>query len=248
MFSYCNKFWDRQSERYYSIFRTATTSSSASAMELIPTTDNEKLQSDLSSMLSSLANFEPNEDQQDDLNTAIMQVEKEDTEDAGYSLHEALYGLIEKIQQATQRSFDNQRVDPNSRLQHQLDIASLGALVDRMNKRRLRDQEWISNTEQLAADITELVAKSARFFKIAEEFEEQRYELSPIKERDLFLFHIFSKINRQSGRRMINQDAEIKPRKTYQDEESDDLISLIHKLSSSNRKYADQRAILKRRP
>jgi len=47
---------------------------------------------------------------------------------------------------------------------------------------------------------------------------------------------------------MINQDAEIKPRKTYQDEESDDLISLIHKLSSSNRKYADQRAILKRRP
>lgn len=140
MFSYCNKLWDRQSERYYSIFRTTTTSSSASAMELIPATDNEKLQSDLSSMLSSLANFEPNEDQQDDLNNAIMQVKKEDTEDAGYSLHEALYGLIEKIQQATQRSFDNQRVDPNSRLQHQLDIASLGALVDRMNKRRLKDQ------------------------------------------------------------------------------------------------------------
>lgn len=47
---------------------------------------------------------------------------------------------------------------------------------------------------------------------------------------------------------MINQDAEITPRRAYRDEESDDLISLIHRVSSSNRKYADQRAILKRRP
>lgn len=109
-------------------------------------------------------------------------------------------------------------------------------------------QEWISNSEQLGIDITELVAKSSCFFKIEDEYDEQRYELSSIKERDLFLFHIFSKINRQSGRRMANQDAEIKPRrKTYEDEENDELFSLIHKVSSSNKKYADQRATLKRR-
>ncbi|CAO3642979.1 unnamed protein product [Mucor fragilis] len=247
MFSYCNKLWGRPLK----VFRASPMPSSASTMELLPTKDSEKLQHDLDLMLSSLANFDTNNDHLDDLNTTILQAKAEEEQkpdNAGYSLHEALYRLIEKIQQATQQSLDDQRVDPNSRLQYQLDIASLGALVDRMNKRRLVDQDWISNSEQLAIDITELVAKSSCFFKIAEEYDEQRYELSPIKERDLFLFHVFSKINRQSGRRMINQDAEITPRRAYRDEESDDLISLIHRVSSSNRKYADQRAILKRRP
>ncbi|GAN07533.1 hypothetical protein MAM1_0165d07032 [Mucor ambiguus] len=247
MFSYCNKLWSRQ----WTVFRASAIPSSASTMELLPTTDSEKLQHDLDLMIASLANFESNGHHQANLHATILQAkaeQEEEPDNAGYSLNEALYRLIEKIQQATQRSLDDQRVDPSSRLQHQLDIASLGALVDRMNKQRLVDQDWISNSEQLAIDITELVAKSSCFFKIAEEYNEQRYELSPIKERDLFLFHVFSKINRQSGRRMINQDAEIKPRRAYQDEESDDLISLIHRVSSSSRRYADQRAILKRRP
>ncbi|KAF1803467.1 hypothetical protein V8B55DRAFT_1563716 [Mucor lusitanicus] len=244
-YCYCNKLWSR----HLKVFRVSTIPSSASTIELLPTADSDKLQHDLDLMLSSLANVDTN-DHLEDLNTTILQATKEEEEpgNEGYSLHEALYKLIEKIQQATQRSLDGQRVDPSSRLQHQLDIASLGALVDRMNKRRLVDQDWISNSEQLAIDITELVAKSSCFFRIAEEYDEQRYELSPIKERDLFLFHVFSKINRQSGRRMINQDAEIKPRRAYLDEESDDLISLINRVSSSNRKYTDQRATLKRRP
>lgn len=117
--------------------------SSASTMELLPTKDSEKLQHDLDLMLSSLANFDTNNDHLDDLNTTILQAKAEEEQkpdNAGYSLHEALYRLIEKIQQATQQSLDDQRVDPNSRLQYQLDIASLGALVDRMNKRRLVDQ------------------------------------------------------------------------------------------------------------
>lgn len=139
MFSYCNKLWGRPLKV---VFRASSMPSSASTMELLPTKDSEKLQHDLDLMLSSLANFDTNNDHLDDLNTTILQAKTEEQEpgNAGYSLHEALYRLIEKIQQATQRSLDDQRVDPNSRLQHQLDIASLGALVDRMNKQRLVDQ------------------------------------------------------------------------------------------------------------
>lgn len=137
MLSYCNKIWSRQLERISELCETATTSS-VSVMELLPTKDSEKLQNDLDLMLSSLTNLQS--DDQDNNKTTIMQTNKEELLDAGYSLHEALYGLIEKIQQATKRSLDNQRVNPNPRLQYQLDVASLGALVDRMNKRRLIDQ------------------------------------------------------------------------------------------------------------
>ncbi|CEP13340.1 hypothetical protein [Parasitella parasitica] len=231
MLSYYNKFWNGKIGRISSLNKTTTPSTST--LQQLPDDDSEKLKNDLGMILSSLS-----KDQ------GSNQTNKQEA-DAGYSLQEALYGLIEKIQQATQRSLDNQRVDPSARLQRQLDVASFGALVDRMNKRRFVGQEWISNSEQLSIDIAELVAKSSCFFRVEDEYEDQRYELSPIKERDLYLFHIFSKINRQSARRMANQDAEIKPRKSFEDEEDDDLFSLIHKASSSNAKFADQRATMK---
>lgn len=96
----------------------------SSLVELLETSseDDKKLQDDLDLMLSSLA---------------IDEIYKEQE---SFSLQEALHGLIEQIQQATKRTLDNQIVDPSSRLQRQLDVASLGGLVDRMNKRRLVDQ------------------------------------------------------------------------------------------------------------
>lgn len=47
-----------------------------------------------------------------------------------------------------------------------------------------------------------------------------------MKERDLYLFQIFSKIDRQTNRRMANQDAR-KPRREFED---DRLFSLINKM------------------
>lgn len=161
MYSYCNKLWSR----HLKVFRVSTIPSSASTIELLPTADSDKLQHDLDLMLSSLANVDTN-DHLEDLNTTILQATKEEEEpgNEGYSLHEALYKLIEKIQQATQRSLDGQRVDPSSRLQHQLDIASLGALVDRMNKRRLVDQ--VCTIQTLFVCWTCIVMKHLCFLRI----------------------------------------------------------------------------------
>lgn len=86
--------------------------------------DDKKLQHELDVMLSSLESCTK---------------KKKKEQDA--ALQAALYGLIEKIQQATKRTaYDNQSCDPSARLQRQLDVASLGVLVDRMNKSRLVDQ------------------------------------------------------------------------------------------------------------
>lgn len=97
---------------------------SSSLVELLgdASEDDKKLQDNLDIMLSSLTIDELSKEQE------------------CFSLQEALHGLIEQIQQATRRTLDNQIVDPSSRLQRQLDVASLGGLLDRMNKRRLVDQ------------------------------------------------------------------------------------------------------------
>lgn len=203
---------------------------------VVPETEEDiKLQKELDLMLSSLE--KNNISSPKKMNK--VEVDNDD-QCKEISLQEALYGLIEQIQQASKRTLDNQIVHPSSELQRQLDVASLCGLVDRMNKRRLRDQEWVSNAEQLKRDINELVAKSACFFNTSEEFNDQRFELSAIKERDLYLFQIFSKIDRQRRRRMSNQDA--RPRRNSDDE----LFALINSMQQKSSKYTEQRAVLRK--
>lgn len=110
---FASYFWDRK--------RMSQDNSSLQAL-LSESEDDQKLQDDLDIMLSSLS---------------IHDMAKESD---AFTLKEALHGLIEKIQEATKQTLDNQIVDPSARLQRQLDVASLGGLVDRMNKRRLEDQ------------------------------------------------------------------------------------------------------------
>lgn len=111
---FASYFWDRK--------RMSQDSTSLQALLTESSEDDQKLQDDLDIMLSSLN---------------IHEMTKETD---AFTLQEALHGLIEKIQQATRQTLDNQIVDPSSQLQRQLDVASLGGLVDRMNKRRLVDQ------------------------------------------------------------------------------------------------------------
>ncbi|GAA5803672.1 hypothetical protein HPULCUR_009155 [Helicostylum pulchrum] len=205
----------------------------------------KKLERDNSSLIELLARAEDDEKLQSNLDLMLLSLTSDERDrerkEAEVSLKEALYGLIEQIQKATKRTLDNQTANPSARLQRELDISSLGVLIDRMNKRRLVDQEWVSNSEQLKRDINELVAKSASLFATDNQFDEQRFELSPIKERDLYLFQIFSKIDRQTSRRMSNQDA--KPRRNFED---DELFSLINKMQQSSG-FNNQRASLRHR-
>lgn len=114
-------FWDRK----------RMSQDSSSLVELLGDAleDDKKLQDNLNIMLSSLTIDELSKEQE------------------CFSLQEALHGLIEQIQQATRRTLDNQIVDPSSRLQRQLDVASLGGLLDRMNKRRLVDQVRLNSAK-----------------------------------------------------------------------------------------------------
>lgn len=118
-FPFVSCFWDRKK----------MARENSSYIELLEKSeDDRKLHSNLDLMLLSLA------------------VDENDpkSKEADVTLREALYGLIEQIQKAAKTTFDNQTVSPSARLQKELDMSSLGVLMDRMNRRRLQDQ--VSNT------------------------------------------------------------------------------------------------------
>lgn len=69
-------------------------------------------------------------------------------------------------------------------------------------------------------DITDLLAKSLN----RPRFNKQRFHLTADKERDLFMTNLLNKVDRLEGRRLINQDAEHKPRLRPEDEEELDFI------------------------
>lgn len=104
----------------------------------------KKLERDNSSLIELLARAEDDEKLQSNLNLMLLSLASDESDnerkEAEVSLKEALYGLVEQIQKAAKRTLDNQTANPSARLQRELDISSLGVLIDRMNKRRLVDQ------------------------------------------------------------------------------------------------------------
>lgn len=121
-YKFISNLWDKSSQK-----------ASKSSVIVPETEEDKKLQKELDLMLSSLEKNNIN-------NTKKMNKVEIDDDCKEFSLQEALYGLIEQIQQASKRTLDNQIVNPSSNLQRQLDVASLCGLVDRMNKKRLKDQ------------------------------------------------------------------------------------------------------------
>ncbi|KAF7729863.1 hypothetical protein EC973_003597 [Apophysomyces ossiformis] len=120
---------------------------------------------------------------------------------------DTLRNLVAQIQQAASRTMDNQRVPMNERLQKKMDEASVNDLLDKIDRGRLTDQDWKSPEQHLLQDLTamtDLLAKSLHRPRLSK----QRYSLSALKERDLFINSLFKKVDRLEGRRMTNQDAE----------------------------------------
>ncbi|KAI8376035.1 uncharacterized protein BYT42DRAFT_645704 [Radiomyces spectabilis] len=122
------------------------------------------------------------------------------------SKHDMLRDLLRQICKSASRTFDNQRVHMGADLQRKLDVAALSHLLDRIDRGRLVNQDYISPEERLLQDMTsmlDLLDKSLN----RPGFAEQRYELSPRKERHLFINSLWKKVDRLEARRMSSQDA-----------------------------------------
>lgn len=108
------------------------------------------------------------------------------------SRQELLQDLIQQVQKSASRSLDNQRVTLSINQQRKMDIASLDRILDRLDDKRFKNQDFISNEELLIQDLahtTDLLVKSLN----RPAFHRQRFSMSSIKERKLMsgLFHKF---------------------------------------------------------
>ncbi|KAI9362151.1 hypothetical protein BD770DRAFT_382045 [Pilaira anomala] len=119
-----------------------------------------------------------------------------------------LLDLIEQIERSASRSLDNQRVSLNIKQQRQLDIGSLFHVLDKLDKGRFTNQEWLSHEQLLIKelkDTTDLLVKSMD----RPAYNRQRYSFSPEKERNLYLSGLCHQVERLENYRLVNQDAEL---------------------------------------
>ncbi|CAO3630685.1 unnamed protein product [Cunninghamella echinulata] len=146
-----------------------------------------------------------------------------------------LQDLMSQIQRSAVRSLDNQRVIMDTRLKKKMDMAGIHKLMDRVQRGRLVNQDWRSNEELMIDEMTTMTDKLTKMMN-RPQFNRQRYSLTDVKEREIFIDRIFQKVDRMEKRRMSNQDAEWsqhqKQQKKSMDDELDHLFDHINKSKS----------------
>ncbi|RCH81628.1 hypothetical protein CU098_006520, partial [Rhizopus stolonifer] len=154
--------------------------------------------------------------------------------------HQVLQDLVHQVQKSASRSLDNQRVSLNVQTQKKMEFASLCGLVNRLEKTRYTDQEWISREERLIHDLlhtTDLLAKSLD----RPAYQRQRFSMSAIKKHHLFMSGLLNKVEKLERHRLVDQDAEFSNKNTSQDRE--DLYRLLNRIYQSTKPQLDnQRA------
>ena len=154
--------------------------------------------------------------------------------------HQVLQDLVQQIQKSASRSLDNQRVALNVQRQKSMDFASIHGILKRLDKGRYTDQDWISHEEHLINDLThttDLLVKSLD----RPAYNRQRFSLSAVKERTLFMSGLFNKVESLEGYRLVNQDAKMSSNDNIDDNE--DLQQLLNNIyKSSKPQLNNQRA------
>ncbi|KAJ1568758.1 hypothetical protein HK096_005416 [Nowakowskiella sp. JEL0078] len=115
--------------------------------------------------------------------------------------------LVERITKAGERSLANQRGVLSKDAQMRLEEAKFGKIVDRQDRLRLINQDWESREERLLKDLNKLHADLLRVQPSVSLSTEQRFVLSPNKEKNLYMSGVAGKIGKLAERRMGNQDA-----------------------------------------
>lgn len=152
---------------------------------------------------------------------------------------EVLQDLIQQIQKSASRSLDTQRLTLSPTQRRDMEFASIHGVINRLDRGRFADQDWISHEEVLINDLTQttdLLVKSLN----RPTYNRQRFSMSAAKERSLFMSGLFNKVENLEGHRLTNQDAEIPDKKLREDEDLNQLLNHIYK--SSKPQLDNQRA------
>ncbi|KAJ3250115.1 hypothetical protein HDU77_007072 [Chytriomyces hyalinus] len=103
--------------------------------------------------------------------------------------------LVDQIVQASKRSMDNQRVMPSESYRQKVEGAKLVNAIDKQEKMRFKNQDWISKETQL---INELAQLQANLMNASKSMTNQRVELSETKELEIFLGSVLGRMNKSS--------------------------------------------------
>ncbi|RUS26726.1 hypothetical protein BC938DRAFT_484202 [Jimgerdemannia flammicorona] len=171
--------------------------------------------------------------------------------------YETLNRLVEQITKSAARGMNNQRVELTPAKKKNMEVTRI---MDRVEKGRMTNQDWHSPEELLVQDMSKLTNQLAR----SEEprYTEQRFVISPFKERHMFMNNVFRRVDRLSERRMNNQDANPpapRPRQKARDQhhrgqshsaamkpsDFSELDRMLESLDKVNGNMSDQRATIK---
>ncbi|KAG9300706.1 hypothetical protein G9A89_023504 [Geosiphon pyriformis] len=191
-------------------------------------TENEKTQRDLDNVLSAIErvyNAAPQlTNQRVELNyrqlqelsaatlsTAIQRLsrgryEEQRAVSTSVVKYRTLNRLVEQINKSASRSFFNQRVELNPRQIRDFEAAKLNGVIERLRKNRMTDQDWHPPEQMIVQDLTRLTNELTK--TNSPTYASQRFHLSPLKERDMFMNSVFKKVDKMGSHRMHNQDAD----------------------------------------
>ncbi|ORX56286.1 hypothetical protein DM01DRAFT_1382553 [Hesseltinella vesiculosa] len=143
-----------------------------------------------------------------------------------------LSDLVAQLHRSSARSLDNQRfilaVKNNPSTLH-LDVATKERLLD--NQERPPEQQMIDEMVSLSDLLTKSMDRPR--------FNSQRFQLTPVKEKEVFLNHVLHKIDRMQSRRMQNQDAEWRSKEKN---DNDELTRMFDHIIRFRSQLDNQRA------
>ncbi|KAJ3095939.1 hypothetical protein HK100_005687 [Physocladia obscura] len=143
--------------------------------------------------------------------------------------------LVDQIVRASTRSMDDQRVVASQAHQERMEGAKLMNAVERQERARFKNQDWVSKETQLINDLSQL---QANLMNASKSLSNQRVELSDAKEKELFLGRVLGKMSKSSNSSFNSQTA-ISTTKVKKEQ---DLDIIMDKITKSAVRLSDQRA------
>ncbi|CAG8582940.1 12095_t:CDS:10 [Ambispora gerdemannii] len=121
--------------------------------------------------------------------------------------YQTLNKLVEQINKSASRSFVDQRVELSPRQIRHFEVAKLNGVIEKLGKNRMTNQDWHPPEQLLVRDLTRLVGELSKS-NHATSYASQRFQLSAVKERDMFMNSVLKKVEKMGGYRLDNQDAD----------------------------------------
>ncbi|RHZ79050.1 hypothetical protein Glove_152g46 [Diversispora epigaea] len=191
--------------------------------------DNEKTQRDLENVISAIdrvydvapqlnnQRVELNSRQKRELTAAALstaiqklsrgRLEEQRAESSTVIKYQTLNHLVDQISKAAERSFVDQRVELSPRQARHIEVAKLNGVIERLEKNRLTNQDWYPPEQLLIQDLTRLTNELAKN-AIHPAYELQRYQLTPDKEKNMFMNTVLKRIEKLQSYRLNDQDAD----------------------------------------